>query len=329
MRHDKSSTRAPAPAESSPRPDRATLVAFAVLVVLGGGNAVAVRYSNQELAPLWGAAARFLAAAVIFWAILLVRRVGLPRGKALLGSMVYGALAVGASFGFLYWGLVEVQASLGIVILSLNPLLTMLFAVAHRLEPFRLRGFVGALVAVAGIAIGVGEQFGRSVPVASVAAVVLGVVCLAEGAVVYKRFPASDPLQGNAVAFATGASMLTAASLLAGEEWALPRDPSTIAAYAYLVLLGSVLVFYLYLHILSRWTASATSYAFLLFPVAGVSIAAIVAGERVTWVFLAGVAVALVGVWIGAFGGRKDRPPEPDHGVESEPVCGPLVPGCA
>ena len=39
--------------------DISTLVAFAALVIIGGGNAVAVRFSNGELPPFWGAAARF------------------------------------------------------------------------------------------------------------------------------------------------------------------------------------------------------------------------------------------------------------------------------
>ena len=37
----------------------ATYLAFATAVLLGGGNFVAVRFSNQELDPLWGAALRF------------------------------------------------------------------------------------------------------------------------------------------------------------------------------------------------------------------------------------------------------------------------------
>lgn len=32
---------------------------FATVVLVGGGNFVAVRFSNRELAPFWGAGLRF------------------------------------------------------------------------------------------------------------------------------------------------------------------------------------------------------------------------------------------------------------------------------
>jgi drug/metabolite transporter (DMT)-like permease len=89
------------------RPDRTTLIAFVLMVVLAGGNPVAVRFSNFELPKFWGAAIRFAAAALVFWIIVLVRRIALPKGRALIGVLLYGLLAVGASYAFLYWGLLR------------------------------------------------------------------------------------------------------------------------------------------------------------------------------------------------------------------------------
>jgi uncharacterized membrane protein HdeD (DUF308 family) len=64
------------------RPDRATLAAFGALVVLVGANLVAIRFSNRELAPFWGAGTRFVLAAIVFGAIVAARRITLPRGTA-------------------------------------------------------------------------------------------------------------------------------------------------------------------------------------------------------------------------------------------------------
>jgi drug/metabolite transporter (DMT)-like permease len=60
--------------------DRATFAAFAGIVVLGGFNAVAVRFSNRELEPFWGATLRFALAAVVLFGVVVWRRVPLPRG---------------------------------------------------------------------------------------------------------------------------------------------------------------------------------------------------------------------------------------------------------
>jgi len=104
----------------------------------------------------------------------------------------------------------------------------------------------------------------------------------------------------NAVALTIGTPLLFVLSLLVGAQWTLPTTHNTWAAYAYLVVVGSVVVFYLYLYVLSRWTASATSYSFLLIPVATVVIAAWLAGEVVTTSFVIGAALVLAGVWVGA-----------------------------
>jgi drug/metabolite transporter (DMT)-like permease len=85
-------------------------------------------------------------------------------------------------------------------------------------------------------------------------------------------------------------------SLFTGEQQSLPATQSGWGALAYLVVLGSVVVLSLYLQVLSRWTATATSYSFLLIPVATVIIAALLLGEAVTVPFLVGAALVLAGV---------------------------------
>ena len=90
--------------------DILTLVAFLAVVILGGSNAVAVRFSNFELPPFWGAAIRFAAAALIFWVAVFLRRIEIPRGRALYGALIYGALTIGIPYAFLYWALVSVPA---------------------------------------------------------------------------------------------------------------------------------------------------------------------------------------------------------------------------
>jgi len=290
------------------RPDGTTILAFVAMVLLGGSNAVAVRFSNLELPPFWGAASRFVATAVLFWAIVAVRGAPVPRGRALFGASFFGLVSVGGSYAFLYWALTSVTASLTMVVLSIGPLLTLFFARAHGLEPLRGRGLAGSLLAFAGILIAVGDELGVSVSAPALLALIAGAACIAEGSVLFKTFPRADPLTVNAVAVTTGAALLALVSSAAREPWTLPTTATTWVAFAYLVFVGSVVVFYLYLFVLSRWTASATSYAFLLFPVATVVIGAWLAGEDVTPRFLLGGAIVLAGVWVGAFSEARPVP---------------------
>ena len=297
-----------APIETAP-PDKLTLLAFFLLVILGGSNAVAVRFSNLELPPFWGAAFRFSAAALIFWLILIGRRIPVPQGRALLGASIYGALGFGVSYALLYWALLSATATLTMVMLALGPLLTFFLAWAHGLEAFRWRGLLGALVAFGGILIAVGDQIGSSLPLLPLLAILAGGVAIAEASVLYKFYPKGDPLAVNAVALSIGALMLLLLSLLVGENWSLPGSSPTWIAFVYLVLVGSVLLFYLYLFVLEHWTASATSYSFLLFPVGTILIAAWLTDEVITLRFLLGGAIVLLGVWVGALTQPRNAQP--------------------
>ena len=285
--------------------DGLTLIAFLAVVILGGSNAVAVRFSNFELPPFWGAALRFASAALIFWIIVAIRRIELPRGRALSGALIYGTLTIGISYAFLYWALVFIPASLAIVFLTLGPLLTFLFAWAHGQESFRWRGLIGALIAFAGNLIGLGTEIGSTVPLLPLLALVAGVAVTSEGTVLYKSFPTSNPMVVNAIALSVGAAILLLISLVSGETWSLPTTQATWIAYVYLVLGGSVLMFYSFLYVLERWTASATAYSFLLIPIATVAIAAWLLNEEVSTRFLFGSAIVLMGVWFGAIAQPK------------------------
>jgi drug/metabolite transporter (DMT)-like permease len=281
--------------------NRLVFPAFVLLVIIGGSNAVAVRFSNLELPPFWGAASRFGAAALLFWLIIAFRRIPLPRGRALLGPLLYGFLGIGANYAFLYWGLLHTQAGLTMIILAFVPLITFFFAIMHGIESFRWRGLFGALIAITGIIIGIGGGIG-SVPihVPSLLAIALSAACIAEGTVVFKFYPKSHPAAANAIAVTIGAIFLMGVSFAAGEAWIIPSGSDTWFAFIYLIFIGSVVLFYLYLYVLARWTASATTYSFLLFPVATVIIAAWLAGEIVAPSFVLGGMLVIIGVWFGA-----------------------------
>ncbi len=284
------------------------MLAFVGIVALGGVNGTAIRIGSEELPPFWAASLRFALAGVIFLGIVAVRRVPLPRGWALAGSLLYGLLGLGVPFALVYWALTTAPAGMAQVVLALVPLLTLLLAVAVGIERFRIQGVVGALIAVAGVAAVFSERIGSAVPVASLLALLGAALAMSLGNVVIKRFPHSHPLSNNSIAMSVGAAMLFGLALIAGESLALPTRPATVLGLAYLVLIGSVVVFTLYLIVIERWTASATSYSLLLMPLVAILVAAALLGEPITAALLVGGALVLAGVYVGAFSPSLKRP---------------------
>lgn len=123
----------------------------------------------------------------------------------------------------------------------------------------------------------------------------------AEGNVVLKMYSLkSDPTATNALTLTAGLVFLTLASFVVGEPHHVPTLPATWVAIAYSVIPGSVIMFNLYLWILSRWPASATSYVIMLFPIVATTAGSLLAHERITPTFIFGGALVLIGVWIGA-----------------------------
>jgi len=281
--------------------DRTTIAAFIACALLAGGNGVAVRFSNHELAPLWGATVRFAAASAVLWAIVALRRLPLPRGRAFVGSVLYGLLAFAVAFALLYWGLQRAGAGLAQIILALVPLLTFLFAVAQGIERFAWQVLIGSVVAVAGVGIVFADQAATTVPAISMFAILGGAAAMAESNVIIKRFPRAHPVATNAVAMGVACLVLLAASLATGEPHVAPSRPETWVAIGYVSVIGSVVVFSLFLFVIARWSASASSYVMLIVPLVTVAASAAIDHEQVTLAYLVGGPLVLAGVYVGAF----------------------------
>ena len=280
-------------------PDRRILSAFLGVVLLAGSNIVAVRFSNRELEPFWGAAIRFLGASAILWLLVLRGRYRLPTGRKLVGPVVYGLLSFALAYAFFYWGSQEVPAGLGGTIMASVPLLTVFLAAAHRLERLRLRSVGGALVALAGIAVMSSGALAGDVRVASLLAIVAAAAAAAESGVVLQLLPEAHPVVTNAIGMSVGALALLAVTLVTGEEPTLPETAGVWTAVVYLAI-ASPFLFMLVVYVIRRWSASAASYQFVLFPIVSVIGGALLLGEPVTSSLLLGAPLVLAGVYLGA-----------------------------
>jgi drug/metabolite transporter (DMT)-like permease len=292
-----------------------TGVAFALVVTLGGTNFIAVRFSNQELDPFFGAGLRFSIAAVLFVLICLVLRVHWPRGRQLNLAVLAGVLSFAASYALMYWALLQVTAGVATVVLALVPLVTILLTAAQHLERLRASALVGSLLALAGIAWIMASPSEIVLPWTALLAMIGAAVCIGQGVIVTKKVAGNHPAVINAIGMITGAVLLLVLSALVGETWALPKQPEVRLALLYLVTLGSVGLFLLVLLVIRRWTASATSYMFVLFPLVTMLLDALISDVPITVSGVTGAVLVMAGVWFGALApsARHPAPPPPDR----------------
>ena len=307
-------------------PDNKVLLAFALFVLVSGGASVAIRITYVELPPFWAATARFALAAITFWIFAFVKKIPVPRGRALLGSVLFGTLTVGLSFSLIAWGLVEIPASLYQILMATVPLLTLFLTAIQRVEKLTIRGLMGSLLAIMGIAISVGGSSAVNISWLHILSVIVAATFMAQGGVLLKKFPPNPPVITNAIAMSTGALILGAVSLLSNETWILPTQARTWTAFLYLVFVVTLAAFMLYIFVLRNWTASGSSYGFVMIPLVTIVVASTIAGEEITTNFLLGGALVLAGVLIGALLPNKK---DPDPVEECKDRSGQVLPRCA
>ena len=280
--------------------ERVAPIALVLGGTLAGGNALGVRYTNRELDPLFGAGVRFGIAAVLLWALAIVRKLEAPKGRAFAGAAVFGMLNFAGAFGFAYYALVHMKAGAASTLLALTPLVTLVLAALHGREPLRRDGLVGGGLAVVGVAFISEASLSGAVPVLAFAAALGSVVCFGEAAVVVRSFPPVHPIMMNAVAMAVGAAALLTISAVAQESWTVPVRRQTWIALGYLVIAGSIGVFLLYLYVLKHWEASRAVYFDVLIPPVAVLLSVWLDDEALPAGLLVGGTLVLAGAYVGA-----------------------------
>lgn len=283
---------------------RLALLAFATETLLAGGNGVAIRFSNRELAPLWGAGLRFTLAATVLVLLMLRLKLAIPRGKEFVGAVGYGLVQFAGAFGFYYYALTEIHAGLGQTLLAFVPLVTVLLAATQRQERLRPTALVASIVGVAGIAIVSFDPWRPAPPLIPLLAVMASVVCFAQALVQIRRLRQVHPVTLNTIGMVSGAVALISASALLREPWVLPHLTDTWVALAYVVVAGSVIVFMLHVFIVHQWSASRAAYVMLLIPLVTIALSSWLDDEPLSAGLFIGCALIAASVHFGALRGN-------------------------
>jgi drug/metabolite transporter (DMT)-like permease len=221
--------------------------------------------------------------------------------------MLFGLFQFAGAFGFIYYAFVQIQAGLGQTLLALVPLATLLLAVAQRQERLRGAAVVGSLLGLAGVGLLSLDPWRESIPPLAFLAVLASVLCFAQALVLVRRLPPVHPVALNAVGMVTGALVLLIVSILLGQPMVLLQRIETWTALAYVVAIGSVVVFLLHVYVAQHWGASRVSHVMVLIPFVTIMLSAWLDQEPITGgLLLGGVLVVGVSTWGAA--GQADIP---------------------
>jgi drug/metabolite transporter (DMT)-like permease len=193
------------------------------------------------------------------------------------------------------------------VMLGLSPLVTTGLAIAGGQEAHDWHVWSGLMIGIAGVAIGLTPELGHARIGAGLIVTAVGMLGLAGGSVLQKRWGAGvDPLASAATQSLTGAVVMAPVLAIAGGRYVV--GPQLVLSLAWLGVgmgMGTLLVL---VNLLGRHDASRVSALLLLVP-AVTAIASVPAlGETLHPATVAGMAVSGAGVWVAIRSGGRREP---------------------
>ncbi|NUP65343.1 MAG: EamA family transporter [Nonomuraea sp.] len=269
------------------------------LAAVWGFNFVVMQVGLKYFPPLLYAGIRFTLAA--FPALLLAGRPGVPWRwvagvAATIGVGQFGLLLVGMRAGM--------PAGLTSLVLQMQALFTVLFAVTLLGERLTVRRVLGLAVAFSGLAL-VAFDFGVSGPLGAFALCVAAAAAWGLGNVVQRRAAPPDSLRFMVWVSAFSAPPLLLLSLLVEGAPVLSAPAEGWLSLVYVAFVSTLGGFGVWGWLLRRYDASTVAPYTLLVPVFGMSSAALVTGEALSWTELLAAALIVSGV---LYAGTRPRP---------------------
>ena len=276
------------------RVNAAIWLALGTVYVVWGSTYLAIAVAVETLPPFLMSSARFLVAGVVLYAWARRRGAAAPTLRQWLGAAAVGFALLLVGNGGIAWAEQRVGSGVAALLVATTPLWIALLDRICFGARLSARAFLGVLAGLAGVGLLVG---GGPIDVLGSAVVLLGALAWAAGSI-GARHPSlpAQPSLAAGMQMITGAVLLAVTGASAGEFGRVHVEqvsPSSVLAFAYLVVVGSLIAYTAYAWLL-RSPAPAVlvgTYAYVN-PVVAVALGAVFLQEPLSgWTPAAAVAI--------------------------------------
>jgi drug/metabolite transporter (DMT)-like permease len=260
-----------------------------LFAIFWASSYAAAKIGLADITPFAFVALRLaIAAAAAVVMVLALGRAWQPVTRRWLHLLVGGALVHGLALATAHKALVSVAATPTALVHAFHPILTAALGVFLLGETFRWWQWLGFVLGLAGVALGVPHDADPGV----LALLALSLFGLSGGTLYLKRFAADVPPFEATAAQLIGGALL---AILFETPHARPT-PALLGAMTWNVLFMSIAGMALYNLMMDRYGAAKAASGFFIVPGASGVIAWILLDERLPWLALIGLAAATVGV---------------------------------
>lgn len=282
-------------------------IGLAVLAALIWGATFPISaVALSDTPPIFFAFLRFAAASLF---IVIVPRPAVPWPTLLITGLLLGA----GQYGFMFVAMAKgLPAGLASLLVHTQAFFTIGIAMLIFREPFRLRQGAALTFAITGLALLVFDraEVGGAL---GLGLILLAALCGAVGnnllkslgqvdmfgVAVWMSLAAPLPLLALSMTFEANGSIR---SLFTGVTWV------TVAAVAYSAILATVFVFAIWGRLLAAYPAASVAPFFLLVPIFGIGLSALLLGETLTFRQIGGAVLVFIGLSVAIWPQRAGSP---------------------
>jgi drug/metabolite transporter (DMT)-like permease len=295
----------------TPAAPRGRIAAALVTVwIVWGSTYLAIAVAVETLPPFLMAGVRFVLAGGLLFGFARLRGATVPDRRQWGSALLVGTLLLLLGNGLVCWAERWVPTGLASLIIASTPLWMALFPwLAGGVRPGG-RVMAGIALGMAGIVVlvsGRGAGTGGGHPWTASLAVLVACLAWAGGSLWSRRLPqAESPLMAAAAQMLAGGGLLLLAGAVLGERVAWTGvSHGSVAAFAYLVVVGSLLGYGCYVYLLRSASPTLVStYAFVN-PVVAVGLGAALRGEPLTPRLALGAALVVPAIVLIVTGRRS------------------------
>jgi drug/metabolite transporter (DMT)-like permease len=291
-------------------------IALAVVYVVWGSTYLGIKIAVDTIPPLIAAGSRFVTAAVLLAAILAWRGTSLRITRAELGaSAIAGILLLGLGVGLVHVAETRIDSSVAAMIAGTVPLQIIGMRLLAGESPARatrlstLAGLVGLLLVVA-------PGLGAGSTALGLAVMISATISWSTGSFLSKRVPLPrNPFVATAWEMALGGTFLMLGAAAFGEYGELSSATfalDSVLAWAYLVVMGSLVGFSAYAWLLRVAPISLVVTHQYVNPLVAIALGMAFLGERPSPWTLAGAGLVIGAVYVAIraeFPRKVARPP--------------------
>ena len=283
-------------------PARHVWIALAVVYVVWGSTYFGIKIAVETIPPLLAAGSRFLTAALLLAAILAWRRTSLRiTRRELLASAVAGGLLLALGVGVVHVAETRIDSSVAAIIAGTVPLQIIGFRLLAAESPARSTR-LSTLAGLVGLALVVAPGLGAGSTALGLAVMISATIAWSTGSFLSGRLPLPrNPFVATAYEMALGGTFLMLGAVPFGEYGRLSSDTfalDSVLAWAYLVVMGSLVGFSAYAWLLRVAPISLVVTHQYVNPLVAIALGMTFLGERPSPWTLAGAALVIGAVYV-------------------------------